>query len=145
MKLLVTALLFLSQTCLSASPSVFGKWQGSGRAWDTDGFKTECKTLKANVLQNTGTLELQGLAWECVEAGYDWPTLSFTEKEGKVFKGLAEVGTLVPTKLSILTNEIDLPVLFEFTLKSDDVVLYHEEWKGKDSTYYVEGELRRLP
>lgn len=145
MRLLVAAIIFITFSPNPSFATVLGSWSGSGRAWDTDGFKTECKKLEATLKQANGAIELSGLKWNCVDAGFTWSSLLFPLKDGKLFEGEKEAGTFVPSKLSVLTGEIDMPVFFEFSLKSDDVLLYHEEWKGKESTFYVEGELKRLP
>lgn len=137
----VFAALILANT---STASIYGSWSGPGRAWDTAGFDTPCDTITVSIESGAGEVALKGITWNCKEAGFEWSDEVYAFREGKLFKDAFEVGTLTETKLILASDSIDLPVEFEFTVKEEGSLTYHEVWKGKDSTFYVDGTLKKV-
>jgi len=121
-----------------------GEWKGEGKAWDSDGFKTECSEVKVVVEQSAKTFSLKEISWTCIEAANTWEEMAFEIKEGKLVSETKELGELSGNLFKVLTQDLEMPFLFQGTLNDDGKLLYHEEWRGQNGyTYFVEGTLAR--
>lgn len=116
--------------CAVSFADFSGTWKGKGRAWDTAGFQTVCSDMKVEIEEGEDVLTLKAVDWQCDDAGMSWADLTFKGKpDATYFKGVSDAW--------------EMPLVFEGTLREDGSLLYHEEWQGKDSTFFVEGTLTR--
>lgn len=140
LKAFLLPMLFISTTLFA---DVSGNWKGPGKAWDSDGFKTDCQEIQITIVETVDQLLLKDIRWSCTDAANTYEDFQFQIKNQELFKNEKKVGLVNSTGFKVTSDSIGIPLTFTMTRQLDGTILYHEDWKGKDSVFHVEGILKK--